>query len=231
MNGEVRYADASVIRVKAEPNGYVIVLDPGHQLIGNSSKEPIGPNSMTMKTKVSHGTSGKHSGLKEYELVLMIGLKLQKELEYRGYTVIMTRTTHEVNISNSERATIANEANADAFIRIHANGSTKSSVNGAHTICQSAKNRYNGELHEQSKALSTCILNDMCNEIEIKKNSVYTDDSMTGINWSKVPVTLLEMGFMTNEFDDLYMADEYNQYKIITGIANGIDRFIAGDTQ
>ena len=38
----------------------------------------------------------------------------------------MTRESHEVNISNSERAILANEKNADLAIRIHADSLTNS---------------------------------------------------------------------------------------------------------
>ena len=49
---------------------------------------------------------------------------------------------------------------------------------------------------------------------------------MTGINWSQVPVIILEMGFMTNQQDDMQMADPEFQQKMAEGIANGIESYI-----
>lgn len=207
--------------------GKLIVLDPGHSNVVTGNTEPLGPGSGEMKAADSAGTHGTTSGLTEIQLNFQIATKLKAELEARGYTVLMTRYDNVTAISCSERAKIANDAGADAFIRIHADGSESSSSSGAMAICITPSNPYTAETYNSSRALSDAVLNAYVASTGFSSRGVWETDTMTGNNWSTVPCTLLEMGFMTNPNEDSLMADTAFQDKMVTGIANGIDNYFA----
>ena len=79
---------------------------------------------------VDAGHGGKDSGavgykkIMEKEVVLHLALEVEKELKKRGYTVVMTRD-RDIFIPLQKRTRMANEANADMFLSIHANAFSK----------------------------------------------------------------------------------------------------------
>ena len=206
-------------------NSHVVVIDPGHQGRGDSSTEPNGPGSSTMKARVTGGTHGTTTGVYEYQLTLVISQQLQAELENRGYTVYMTRTSHDVNISNMERAQYATSVGREIPVLINANGVDNASVSGALALAPSSSNPYIAYLSDSSWNLSKCILDAYCAATGMRNQGVSTSDTMTGINWSTVPVTILEMGYMTNPTDDVNMEDPAYQARMVQGIADGIDAY------
>lgn len=208
-----------------DANNIVVVIDPGHQRHGESTKEPNGPGSSVMKARVTSGTTGVATGVAEYIMNLEVSLKLKTELENRGYVVYMTRTTHDVSISNKERAEYASTVNADIAVRIHGNGSSNSGVRGAETYAPSASNPYVSHLSKASISLSQHIVNAYCQATGFKNRGVFTNDTMTGMNWSSVPVTILELGYMSNADEDRAMQDATIQNNMVQGIANGIDAY------
>ena len=207
-----------------------IVIDPGHQQKANLEQEPIGPGATETKIKVTGGTTGISTGKPEYVLTLEASKVLGEILEEKGYEVVYTRTTHDVNMSNKERAEIANKHQADLFIRMHADGSTNSSVKGFSILTISNKNPYAGQIYGNSLQAANLILDEVQKDGKIKVNGISYRDDMSGLNWSSVPVVLIEMGFMTNPEEDKNLSDPtYLQY-LMELISNGIEIYENGNT-
>jgi len=89
-----------------------IVLDPGH---GGDD----------------HGARGPH-GLYEKDLTLDVARRLARQLEGRAFRVVLSRREDRF-VGLDERTRIANEARADLFVSIHANGSEARAARGVET--------------------------------------------------------------------------------------------------
>ena len=84
-------------------SGLKICIDPGHQIKGNYNKEQCAPWSDALKTKCTSGTTGNFTGVDEYIINLQIAEKIRNKLVDLGADVLMTRQSHDVDISNIER--------------------------------------------------------------------------------------------------------------------------------
>lgn len=207
-------------------NNKVIAIDPGHQRYGDSDKEPVGPGASQTKAKVTTGATGVQTGNLESAVNLAVALKLQQKLEVSGYQVVMVRTSQDVNISNRQRAEIANNSQASAFIRIHCNSDDSSSVVGTLTMAPSKSNPYCSAIAQNSQRLSKAVVNNVCQQTGSKNRGVMISDTMSGINWCQVPVTIIEMGFMSNPEEDRLLGESAYQDKIVAGIVLGINEYL-----
>lgn len=107
-----------------------------------------------------------------------------------------------------------------------ANGSDNTSVAVALTMAPSNSNPYLGKsVISASQTLSRKIVDCFCAATGAKNQGVMQTDTMSGINWSSIPVSIVEMGYMTNRTEDLNMASTSYQTKMVQGIANGIDAY------
>lgn len=209
---------------KEKVEKYLICIDPGHQEKGDWKTEPVGPDSPYSKARVSSGTVGISTKKPEYILNLEASEVLKHILISKGFEVIMTRESHDVNISNMERATFANDKNANMVIRIHADGSDDTSITGASILIPSQKGKYTSSIFEASYQCANLIKNKMDSR-GFKVNGIFERDDLTGFNWSKVPVVLVEMGFMSNYNEDEMMSNRQYQRKMMQSIADGVEEY------
>ena len=199
---------------------FVIGLDPGHQLHANNQPEPISPSSSKKKKKVSSGTQGKWTRTPEYEVNLAVGLLLYDLLVEQGATVIMTRETNDVDISNVERAELFNQSNTDYALRLHCNGSDNSDKHGAFMLIPKT-NPFDKECREAAETL----IDAYCEATGAKNLGITIRDDQTGFNWCDRMIINVEMGHMTNKEEDYLLSDPVYQQKMAQGLCDGILRY------
>ena len=208
---------------KKDNSNITIVIDPGHSSTGTSGNEPVSPNSSTTKLKDGLGATGSYTNIPEHKTNMSVALLVKKELTSKGYNVILTKQDVAESKSNIERAEVGNKNNADLVVKIHADSSENSSISGA-SMHVPANNEYTSSFYKISKSYGTTILNTYVDEVGIKNRGVIERNDLTGFNWSKVPVVLIEMGFLSNKEDDNFVSNTENHPKIAKAISDGIDK-------
>ena len=210
-------------KVSKERSEMVIVIDPGHASVTSSEKEPQAPGSTIMKIKEPGGAQGINTKTPEYVVNMKVAVRLRGLLEEKGYTVIMTKTEDKQMLGNIARAEVGNKAKADLVIRIHADSSDNSSVKGASMLVP-ADNENTDPIYKISKKYGEIVLNNLINDIGMKNRGVVERNDITGFNWSKVPVILVEMGFQSNLEEDKLLATGTYQDKLAKALLEGIDK-------
>ncbi|MDA1652969.1 MULTISPECIES: N-acetylmuramoyl-L-alanine amidase [unclassified Bacillus cereus group] len=204
---------------------FLVVIDPGHQQKANLNLEPIGPGATTQKYKVTDGTTGVVTKKREAVLVLEMAFVLKEKLEAKGMQVLMTRTSQDVDISNKERATLANDHKANLFLRLHADGSENPNQSGFAVLTPAEGSTYTKEIYAESLQISQTIVKKMRENQQVKVNGIKFRDDLSGFNWSKVPGVLLELGFMSNHEEDKKLSDPQYVNSLLQSVTDSVDEY------
>lgn len=211
-------------RKTKEKNNITIVIDPGHAAKANLEKEPLSPGSNVMKIKDGGGASGVVTGTPEYKIAMRVAKALNEKLTAKGYKAIMTKTDENLSLGNVERAEIGNKANADLVIRLHCDSFNNASAKGASILIPKGVNENTKVIAASSEKYGKILLDTYCSKMNIKNRGLIYSEDMTGFNWSKVPVVLIEMGFLSNPDEDNMMSESSFPEKSATAISEGIEK-------
>ena len=201
----------------------IIVIDPGHASVTSSVKEQQAPGSTIMKVKEPGGTQGINTRTPEYVVNMAVAVRLRSVLQGKGYTVIMTKTQNSQMLGNIARAEVGNKANADLVIRIHADGDNNHSVNGASMLIPT-NTKNTSAIYKSSKKYGEIVFNSLIKTVGMKNRGVNERSDMTGFNWSKVPVILVETGFLSNTSEEKLLTTDSYVNKIAKGLGDGIEQ-------
>ena len=175
----------------------MIVIDPGHG----------GPTDL--------GGVG-FDGLREKDIVLPISLEVAQILEQNNIQVIMTRKTDR-DLDLPPRSELANRVGADLFVSIHANAISMSrpDVNGLETF-----------YYQSGQVLARYIQNSLLEAFPTMKNRGVKRARFYVLRHTKMPAALVEVGFVTGNYDSRILANPGQRSRMAQAIARGILRYV-----
>lgn len=153
----------------------------------------------------------------ESRLVLKVGLKLKKKLEEKtNYKVILTRKDDNY-LKLSTRTQIANRANADIFVSLHANAFFKASVSGIETLFYPTS--------KLGRKLATELQIEMIENTDAVDRGIRERDDLYVLKHTDMPAALVELGFITNTREEEFLQSENYQNILINSIIDGINSY------
>lgn len=189
--------------------GKTIVIDPGHGCLqpgGWMDPGAVGPR-----------------GLKESDVVLDIAGQVQEILSAQGAGVVMTRTGG-TSFSLEERALMANEIFADAFISIHVNASTEPTISGTSTYFYAPLGTELGLQRDTRKKLAEAVQDELVEHLS-RNNLGVREDNLAVLRATEMPSILVETVFVSNPEEEALLSDPEFRRRASLAIAEGLVQY------
>jgi len=202
----------------------LICLDPGHgtpPAIGRQT-EPIGPGSPVLKIKDGGGAAG------EAAFNLAVARRTQTLLVRRGYRVAMTRTGPVFRYGsggNIARAQFCNRRHAALMLRIHADGSTNTSLHGFQTLYPALHEGWTNDIYARSLRAARLVQTAAVRATGAANLGLVSRSDLTGFNWANVPAILVECGYLSNPAERRRLRSSGYEWRIARGLTAGVAAF------
>ncbi len=156
------------------------------------------------------------SGRNEKDVALDTALRLRRNLEKRGYRVVITRGG-DYFVPLGRRVAISNATRNAIFVSIHYNWAPKRSAAGVETYYYS----------ERSQRLAANIQKELRGTYKtpnrgVKRRGFYV------LRNNRRPAVLVECGFLSNPSDNAYAQTEKGRQRIADAVTRGIVNERAG---
>jgi N-acetylmuramoyl-L-alanine amidase len=173
----------------------VVLVDPGH---GGPDPGAIGIG-----------------GLREKDIVMSISQQVASLLEQQGIQAVLTRTGDQ-DLDLAPRVSMAERANANVFVSIHANAINMSrpDINGLETYYYSSGAR-----------LARTIHNSILQNVDVKDRGVRTARFYV-LRRTSMPSVLIEVGFVTGREDAAKLSSAAYRSQMAQAIARGILQYL-----
>ncbi len=167
-------------------------------------------NEIVIVIDASHGGKdfgSNNKGFSEKAIVASISKKI-KDLNSDSEIIIRFTRTDDENLTLLERVNIVNEIKPDLFISLHINNSKNPTINGYEVyICDKSTTL------DKSKVLANRLINSFSSSFPLENRGLKTAQFLV-LKKSEVPSILIELGYLSNEFDRNYLTDDQNQNEI-----------------
>jgi N-acetylmuramoyl-L-alanine amidase len=204
--------------------GKTVCIDPGHQATA-SQGEWVDPG-MTRRSPPDNGSLGVATGNPEYLLTMDIAAKLRGLLEKDGINVVLTRESGGVDLTNINRAEIANNRNAVLLVSVHLNESRDMNTRGTNTLYP-ANTTWTAQFYEKSKTAALYIQEETVRSCATEDLGITARDDLALFNWSRVPVAEVLVAYLSNPDEEKLLATDDFRWKAAWGIRNGIIKYLS----